>query len=428
MSDIGGRVHALRTARGLTQRQLAEPRYTAAYVSSVEAGRRTPSTDALAHFAHRLGVSRQQLLTGREDAAGVLLVRALTEADLAALSDVDGARSAYQSLTADPEVAAGAHEGLGRLALDAGDTAAALECFAAAEEAGAGRPPHLRAGAVAGRAACVRAQGDVRYAAYLLSRAVEELHAAGLPDPAALLMLNADLAVYHAQAGEWDAAARSAEAALALAGPDDPVAAARGHLAVAGTLLAAGDERGAEPALAQARAAIGAARLRPALARCRWLRGRALAAAGAEHAVAQADLASAEADLAEAHRRLPGDGAVAADLALVLRALGRGAEAARLLESTVDGPAVAHARARLALDGGDAAGAEGHLRAAADGYRAAGDGRELATVVLALGDLLDAGGRAEEAANLLHAGLRDVEQISAARAPAATGTAPAPHR
>ncbi|GAA4253124.1 helix-turn-helix transcriptional regulator [Dactylosporangium darangshiense] len=418
MTDIGRRVFELRTARGLTQRQLAEPRYTAAYVSSVEAGRRTPSTDALIHFAQRLGVSRQRLVTGQEDAAAVLLVRALAEADLAALSDVEGARSAYAALASEPAVAAGAHEGLGRLNLGAGDVGAALAHFAAAEEAGAGRPAHLRIGAVAGRAACVRAQGDVRYAAYLLSRAVEELHASGLPDPAALLALHADLAVCNAEAGEWAAAARSAQAALAFAGPEDPVAAARGHLAVAGTLLAGGDEPGAETALARAFDAIGAARLAPALARCRWLRGRA-----------QDDPGAAEADLAAAHRALPGDGAVVADLALVRRALRRGPEAALLLaESTVDGPAVAHARARLALDDGDATGAERHLRAAVDGYRAAADGRELATVVLALADLLDAGGRAEEAADLLHAGLRDVEQISAARAPATTGTAPAPHR
>ncbi|GAA2337455.1 hypothetical protein GCM10010170_018570 [Dactylosporangium salmoneum] len=48
--------------------------------------------------------------------------------------------------------------------------------------------------------------------------------------------------------------------------------------------------------------------------------------------------------------------------------------------------------------------------------------------MLTLADLLDAGNRAEEAAELLHAGLRDVEQVSVARAPAATGTTPAPHR
>ncbi|WP_344611856.1 helix-turn-helix transcriptional regulator, partial [Dactylosporangium salmoneum] len=339
MTDIGRRLYELRTAQGMTQRQLAEPRYTAAYVSSVEAGRRTPSTDALAHFAERLGISRQQLVTGRPAAAGVLLIRALTEADL---DDPAAARSAYSALTAEPEVAGGAHEGLGRLALAEGDPVTALAHFAAAEERYAEQPAHHGAGALAGRAACVRAQGDVRYAAYLLSRAVEDLHAAGLPDPSALLVLHADLAVAQAEAGEWAAAARSAGTALSLSGEDDPLAAARGHLAVADTLLARGHERAAETALLLARAAIRRAALAEQLARCRWLRGRA--------AAERHDPAAAEPDLSAAHRALPRDAAVTADLARAYRALGRTGEAARLLESTVDGPAVAHARALLALD------------------------------------------------------------------------------
>ena len=36
---IGRRVQQLRTERGLTQRQLAEPAYTPAYISTLEAGR-----------------------------------------------------------------------------------------------------------------------------------------------------------------------------------------------------------------------------------------------------------------------------------------------------------------------------------------------------------------------------------------------------
>ena len=47
---IGKRLRRLRLARGLTQRELAEPMYTHAYVSTIEAGRRQPSQRALAHF------------------------------------------------------------------------------------------------------------------------------------------------------------------------------------------------------------------------------------------------------------------------------------------------------------------------------------------------------------------------------------------
>ena len=46
---------ALRSERGLTQRQLAEPAYTPAYISTLEAGRVRPSETALRFLAERLG-------------------------------------------------------------------------------------------------------------------------------------------------------------------------------------------------------------------------------------------------------------------------------------------------------------------------------------------------------------------------------------
>ena len=50
---IGRRVQRLRRERGLTQRQLAEPAYTPAYISTLEAGRVRPSDEALRHVAER---------------------------------------------------------------------------------------------------------------------------------------------------------------------------------------------------------------------------------------------------------------------------------------------------------------------------------------------------------------------------------------
>ncbi|MEV4517921.1 helix-turn-helix transcriptional regulator [Dactylosporangium sp. NPDC049525] len=411
---VGQRVHALRTAKGLTQRQLAEPRYTAAYVSSVEAGRRTPSTDALAHFAERLGVSRQQLATGRSEALGVHLLQTLAETGLRAPLDPAGARVAYLELAAEPEVAADAHAGLGRLALAAGDLAAAAEHFAEAERAGAGLPAHRRAAAVAGRAACVRRQGDPRYAAYLLTRAVDELHAAGLPDPAALLALHAHLAVCLGQAEEWAEAAGAAQVALALAGAWAEQVAA-GHVTVGRTLLELGDSRGAETALRQAIEAQHRAELRVELAWCHRARGRRL--------LEQGDPAQAEADLSVAAAALP---AAVAELAQTYRLLGRPAEARRALVGADDTPDVERIRGLLAADAADLEAAERHLRAAVDGHRRAGAGPQLATVVLELADLLDAQERAEEVTHLLHIGLSDVEQIAGERAMA--GTEATPHR
>src|SRR5258708_19408560 len=63
-SDVGARIRSLRTARGLTQAQLAEPQYTKAYVSMLESGRTRASMKALEHIAGRLGVHPSDLLGG----------------------------------------------------------------------------------------------------------------------------------------------------------------------------------------------------------------------------------------------------------------------------------------------------------------------------------------------------------------------------
>ncbi len=62
---IGSRLRRLRVARGLTQKELAAPAYTHAYVSTIESGRRNPSRGALEHFAAKLGVDVDELETGR---------------------------------------------------------------------------------------------------------------------------------------------------------------------------------------------------------------------------------------------------------------------------------------------------------------------------------------------------------------------------
>ncbi|MGH2829905.1 MAG: helix-turn-helix domain-containing protein, partial [Actinomycetota bacterium] len=60
---LGIRLRAARRRRGLTQAQLAGPGYSVAYVSRIESGERTPSPEALASFAGRLGVSPASLLS-----------------------------------------------------------------------------------------------------------------------------------------------------------------------------------------------------------------------------------------------------------------------------------------------------------------------------------------------------------------------------
>src|SRR5881397_2674128 len=63
-ADVGARIRSLRTGRGLTQAQLAEPQYTKAYISMLESGRTRASMKALEHIAGVLGVKPADLLGG----------------------------------------------------------------------------------------------------------------------------------------------------------------------------------------------------------------------------------------------------------------------------------------------------------------------------------------------------------------------------
>jgi transcriptional regulator with XRE-family HTH domain len=63
---IGQRLKRLRLERGLSQRELAAPGVSYAYISRIEAGTRQPSVKALRRLASKLGVSAEYLETGSE--------------------------------------------------------------------------------------------------------------------------------------------------------------------------------------------------------------------------------------------------------------------------------------------------------------------------------------------------------------------------
>ena len=124
----GQRVREAREAAGLTQRQLAFPGCTAAYISLIEGGTRVPSYQILREFSQRLGVQAEYLATGASDTPES---DPLFTAELAArLGDREQARSAYQAIIdADsrPAQVAQARVGLGLLAFESGDHAQAIE-------------------------------------------------------------------------------------------------------------------------------------------------------------------------------------------------------------------------------------------------------------------------------------------------------------
>lgn len=61
---LGGRLRDARERAGLSQRQLAFPGCTAAYISRLEADERTPSLQIIFAIAERLSVSGRWLATG----------------------------------------------------------------------------------------------------------------------------------------------------------------------------------------------------------------------------------------------------------------------------------------------------------------------------------------------------------------------------
>src|SRR6266568_9491063 len=63
---IGQRLKRLRLDRHLSQRELAAPGVSYAYISRIEAGTRQPSVKALRRLAAKLGVSADYLETGSD--------------------------------------------------------------------------------------------------------------------------------------------------------------------------------------------------------------------------------------------------------------------------------------------------------------------------------------------------------------------------
>ena len=81
---VGSRLIAAREAARLSQRALAFPGCSAAYISRIERGERTPSLQVLRELADRCGVSESHLAWGREarlDATVAELMQAVEDAE-----------------------------------------------------------------------------------------------------------------------------------------------------------------------------------------------------------------------------------------------------------------------------------------------------------------------------------------------------------
>ncbi|MFI6009492.1 tetratricopeptide repeat protein [Streptomyces sp. NPDC051243] len=420
---IGRRVQQLRADRGLTQRQLAEPAYTPAYISTLEAGRVRASDDALRHIAERLGVAFEELATGRPAHLVIDLRLRLTEAQRAlATGDADTAAEQYAALLAEAEAHGFVEEqavallGLGECGIDGGELTSARRHFERAERvlAELGAPLPARVPALRGRAVSHYLAGELRYAVYLLESTLDELNRGGLHDPDALLLLYSSVIGPYMDMGAHARAAQAAEYALALAPQAaDPALVARMHRSVARTLLAEGRVAEADASLAKAAELYRQLQIRTELAHCHWMRGYVHAQNG--------DLERAEAELREARTMLTAKRAalytsqVAVELADVLHRRGSSDEAAALLHEVLSDlspergalhSAAAHRLLGIiAEDAHDTETAEEHYVRALSLLERAGAAGDLADLCRLLGDLLRRTGRVEAALDAYRTGL-----------------------
>ncbi len=120
---VGRRLKEARDAAGLSQRQLAFPGCSSAYISRIEAGMRTPSLQVLQLLGQRLGVSGEFLATGKPGVAAQddLIVQAEFSMRF---DDLENAALYFQRAfdeTENDRIRAQALEGLGQIAFRRGE-------------------------------------------------------------------------------------------------------------------------------------------------------------------------------------------------------------------------------------------------------------------------------------------------------------------
>ena len=95
---VGRRLHEAREAAAISQRELAFPGCSAAYISRIERGERIPSLQVIRELARRIGVSESSLAYGRER-IDVGVSDAMTAVEAAeAAGDRDELGKAYRAL------------------------------------------------------------------------------------------------------------------------------------------------------------------------------------------------------------------------------------------------------------------------------------------------------------------------------------------
>ena len=130
-ASVGRRLREARERAALSQRDIAFPGCSPAYISRIENGARVPSLQVLRELARRTGVTESHLAWGRTEP--VAPTDPVTEAELALrLDDPSAARRQLEEIVgqaSDTRTRARALAGLGHVAFDGGDHAEAIRRF-----------------------------------------------------------------------------------------------------------------------------------------------------------------------------------------------------------------------------------------------------------------------------------------------------------
>jgi transcriptional regulator with XRE-family HTH domain len=262
IETVGQRLRRLRHERALSQRDLASPGVSYAYISRIEAGARRPSVKALRQLAPKLGVSVEYLETGRDLSDRDQRELRLAEAELTLRLEQDSpdAEAEFAVLLAeaqaagDTEAAARARAGLGELADRRGDFATAISELEQARATGV-LSPLTHADLFATLARAYSASGQPRRAVELLEDCLSQVQAQAPEDISAEVRFATYLSYALSDLGELERAKSVVDDALARSQEaPDPYSRVRLYWSLARLALMEGKPRSA---LRQIQRAIG---------------------------------------------------------------------------------------------------------------------------------------------------------------------------
>jgi tetratricopeptide (TPR) repeat protein len=415
---LGTRLRRVRLSKGLTQREVAAPTYTHAYISTIEAGRRHPSPAALRHFADRLGVDVEDLTTGRPPGLVAELEGSLAEARVAASDGrVDRVETSLASVERRARrhrlrrLEARSHE-IRALSLErSGSMETALEEYERAEDILGEEPPAARAEAVTGKARCLQILGDVRYPIFVLESLQRQMQG-DPPDPDASAQVMASLIDAYLDAGLVRAADDLGEQLERIL-PRVQSELRRGQACMYLARLRASQNRprDADRMLASAEEAYERAGFRTETGYAHLARGILQSRAG-KYVRAHKELERAR-QIFEETGNAKELGNTLIELSRVERLRGDVDAAAALLDNALDRLrgsdgqllAWAHREYGLLFADRDVAVAEKHLRAALDLFDRGEEHVETATTYRMLGDVLRSDGQEEAAFEAYAAGI-----------------------